>query len=285
MEHLINLQQVENNEDMLKGRIFTEIQLNILKKKLQKKKLNSNEKTYYYKYIKPKLKAMLYFFGINEINISGKEYIIKKRIPKAIEILKRMQKKHKNKKIIISGSFLFNRNYNDIDVFVFTKYNKENYKIGKIDVNFLPESAIDSLFFSSISQISVSNFRFAKKLDFKINIKEVMSLYETLIIFILQKDNYKKELRDLLLRLEYISKKVILNPKQLNEIITNINPRKICEIISQTFINNIVFAYKKDIIKVLKKRIETYKEIPKTYPQNNINLYLTTYSKAIQYAT
>ena len=53
MENLITLDMVNKNESSLE-RIFTSLQLNILKKRLQKKELDANERTYYYKYIKPK---------------------------------------------------------------------------------------------------------------------------------------------------------------------------------------------------------------------------------------
>ena len=72
MENLISIEMIEQNQDSLVGRIFTQLQLNILKKKIQKKALDGNERTYYYKYIKPKLRAMLSLFGIDEININGK---------------------------------------------------------------------------------------------------------------------------------------------------------------------------------------------------------------------
>jgi len=283
MENLLNVEKITENEKLLEKRIFTKLQLEILKKKLQKKELNSNEKTYYYKYIKPKLKAILALFDISDINIMGREHMIESRILEAVKILKKMQKKHKNKKIMISGSFLFSKKYNDIDVFVFTKYKKEDYKTGKIEVNFLPESALGSLLFSSISQMSVSNFKFTRKIDFKIDIKEIMTMYETLIIFALQKDDYKQELRNLLLRLKYTSSQVILNPKQLSIAVKNINPQNICEIISQVFINDIGFLSKQEKF-VLNDRINSYEELEKEYPNSNKELYLKTYRKAIQNA-
>src|SRR3989338_4681496 len=101
MENLISLEMVEESENQLRRRIFTDIQLNTLKKKFKKI--------------------------------------------------------HKNKKIMISGSFLFSKKYNDIDLFIFTVYGKKDYIRGNVHVNFLPETALESLFFSSISQISVSN--------------------------------------------------------------------------------------------------------------------------------
>src|SRR3989339_901835 len=143
MEDLINWEQIQKNDLLLKTHIFTVRQLEVLKKKLQNKKLDSTEKTYYYKFIKPKLKALLSFAAIEEINIVGKESILPERLSQAKIILKQMQKKHRRAKIMISGSFLFNKEYNDIDVFIFSKYKKEDYHWKKVQVSFLPEEAFN----------------------------------------------------------------------------------------------------------------------------------------------
>ncbi|MBI4141096.1 hypothetical protein HY485_04640, partial [Candidatus Woesearchaeota archaeon] len=90
MENLINIETINKNEHLLKGKLFTNIQLTTLKNKLQGKPLNTNQKTYYYKFVKPKIKAMMSFFNINEINIKGGEYIIKERIVKSAAIIKKL---------------------------------------------------------------------------------------------------------------------------------------------------------------------------------------------------
>lgn len=281
MENLITLNMVKENEDKLEGIIFTSLQLNILKKRLQKKQLSSNEKTYYYKYIKPKLKAMLSFFDINEINIKGKEHMIDKRIETAINILNKIKRKHKGKKIMISGSFLFNKNYNDIDVFIFTKYDKEDYNKGGIHVNFLPENAIDSLFFSSLSEVSISNFQYTPKNEFNVELSNILQNYEFLVNSILNREDYQKELRDFLLNTEYISKGVILNTKQLYLLRKRINKIKI---ISSMLINALLLRYNKDKLINLKKNISDYKGLLKQYKSKNLDEYIQTYEKVIELA-
>lgn len=283
MENLINLEIVKRNENLLKGRIFTDLQLNVLKKKLQKKPLDINEKTYYYKYIKPKIKAMFSFFNIDEINIRGKEQILKKRIPKAMKILNHLNKKHKNKKIMISGSYLFNKNYNDIDAFIFTKYDKEDYKKGKTHVNFLPEKSLNSLFFNSLSQISISNFSYISKKEFDINLNKILQLYEFLINYIFNEEGYQKELRTFLLETEYVSKKVILNPEQLYNLRKKIKQQNIIKIISLILINTLVISYKKNKLNSLKRYITDYTKLLKQYKQSkNLNTYIQTYKQVIK---
>src|SRR3989344_1459563 len=282
MENLITLDMGNKNEDILSKRIFTNLQLNILKKRLQKKELDSNEKTYYYKYIKPKLEAMFSFFNISDININGREYILDNRIPKAVNILNKIKRKHKNKKIMSSGSFLFNRDYNDIDVFIFTKYNKEDYKTGKIHVNFIPENAINSLFFSSLSKVSISNFNYTSKNEFNIGLNDFLQNYELLINGILNNEDYQKELRDFLVNAEYVSGEIILNTKQLYKLRKKI---KNIKVISNTLVTVLALGYKKDTLNsTLKKYITDYKKLLKQYNSSNLKEYIQTYEKVINLA-
>jgi len=285
MENYLNLGLIKENESLLEGRIFTAMQLDILKKRLQKKTLNSNEKTYYYKFIKPKIRAMMAFFNINEINVNGKELIKESRLKKAIKIIHKLEQKHKGKKIILSGSFLFNKEYSDIDVFIFSKYNKEEYKKGKIHVTFLPESALESLFFSSLYQISVSNFNYTKKSEFAIELNGILQTYELLINTILNREDYEKNLRDFILQTEYISQNVILNPKQLYDTKEKLY-RKNINILSNTFINSLTLSYTTKILKnKLGAQITDYKKLLTEYKTaKNLPIYIDTYLKVISLA-
>ncbi len=282
MENLITLDMVNKNEKILSRRIFTDLQLKILKKRIQKKKLNINERTYYYKYIKPKLSAMFSFFNINDIKVNGEEYILKNRIPKATSIINNLRRKHKNKRIMVSGSFLFNKNYNDIDIFIFTKYDKEDYKTGKIHVNFIPENAINSLFFSSLSKVSISNFSYTPKNEFSISLRDILQNYELLVNSFLSKEDYQKELRDFLVSIEYISNGVVLNTKQMYELRKKM---KNIKIISNIFITSLILGYKKNILdNTLKRYITDYKKLLKQYNFDNLKEYIQTYEKVINLA-
>ena len=281
----MNLELIEKSEHLLVGRLFTQIQFSILKKKLQHTALNSNEKTYYYKFIKPKIKAMMTFLNINEMNVNGRELIKEGRLKEAIKIIHKLEHKHKHKKILVSGSFLFNETYNDIDVFIFSKYNKEDYKKGKIHVTFLPKSALDSLFFSSLYQISLSNFNNSPKNDFKVNLNDVLQSYELLINAMLNEEDYERTLRDFILKTEYISKGVILNPRQLHDIKEKFSDKKIA-ILSNTFINSLILSYtKRKLNTTLTTQITDYKNLLTEYKTaKNLPIYIDTYSKVIALA-
>lgn len=285
IENLINRDIIKRNESLLVGRIFTQLQISILKKKLGDKSLNNNEKTYYYKFIKPKIRAMMSFFDINGINIKGKEYVIEERIPPALKIVRRIEKKHKNKKIILSGSFLFNKKYTDIDLFIFTKYDKEDYQKGKIHVTFLPESVIDSLFFSSLSQISISNFSYTAKNSLDISLNDILQTYELLINSILNKEDHEKLLRDFILQTEYLSKRVILNPRQLYAIKETLLKKDVA-ILSNILINALILSNTKNIKNKLREQIGDYRKLSKDYMNaKNLEVYIETYNKVIELAS
>lgn len=279
MENCLNPEDIEQSKSQLVGTIFTQIQYNILKKKLKKLALTNNEKTYYYKFIKPKVKAMMAFFGISKINIAGQEHFESTRAKDAIDIIKKLAKK---KKIMISGSYLFNKNYRDIDIFIFSKYSKEDYRKGKLHISFLPESAQDSLFFASLSKISVSNFVYQKKITINLTLNDYLSTYEQLINSKLNNEEIDKLLRDFLLQSEYISKNVILNPKQLFLLKQKI-ARKNSDFFSDILINTLALAYDTSTIKKkLEKLILDYKELQKDYTKSdNLRIYVDAYSKVL----
>ena len=197
-----------------------------------------------------------------------------------------MARKHKNQKIMISGSFLFSKRYNDIDIFVFSKYNKEDYRKGKVHINFLPESALDSLFFSSLSQISISNFKPTPKNEFNIKLTDVLQNYEILIEFALKNKEFMQELRTFLLEAEYISKGVILNTKQLHGLRKKINNKNTVKLISDTMVNSILYGYDNHKIKnILTSHMEECSSLVKQYPNaKNLEIYIKTYKGAMQAA-
>jgi hypothetical protein len=261
------------------------MQISILKKKLRNIDLTRNEKTYYYKYIKPKILAMRKLLGLDNIIICGKEHIINERINKAVDIMHKIEHKHKNKKIMITGSFLFNKEYNDIDVFIFTKYTKQDYVKGKLHINYFPESTINALFFASISKISISNFQYENKENFDINIDNVLRSYENIIYMLETKQINIQDIRTFLITTEYYSKKVVLNPKQLSLYTKSIFERKIYEKITQKLINDLMILYDVALKKKLEYEIKQMKELLKKYNNaENFRKCITVYQKVIKLA-
>jgi hypothetical protein len=287
MENLITLSQLERSEQQLTGRLFTALQLNTLKKRLQHKTLTSNEKTYYYRFIKPKLQAALSLAGVDHQHICGKEQMIAGRLEKAAVILRQLERRHKGKRILISGSYLFNRKYNDIDAFIFTKYVKEDYQKGKLHVSFLPESAHLTPFFASVTQISVANFPYGPQSRFAVKIDDLLHSYELLINHLINNEDIKRELRDFLLQTWLFSTGAVLSPSQLYTLTETLIHRKSCNIISEILISSLTIRYSKDELKcALKKSLENYARLKQEYKSSeNIDIYLNTYQKVIELAS
>ncbi len=284
LENYLNIENLNRAKPNLVPHVFSQNYFNIIKLKLEDKKLSVNQRYYYNHFIKKKIEGIFELLDVNE-EVHGKEFILKNRLSKANKLLKKYSRKHKNMKILISGSFLYNERYNDVDVFVISKYDKEDYREGKVHVNYLPANIEKTLFFKSISAISVSNFKSKQKIEEKIDLKDLLSLYELVVLLILQKDDYLSELRNLILDAEYVSNHVVLNSMQLkritNKIIKSKDPIKI---INKYLISKIISSYsaaslKKTIKKFIKKNKvpEKGKKVPK-----NWKIYNTTYQEVLE---
>ena len=283
MDNLLSLEMVQHAEGQLQGRIFTARQLQVLKDKLQRKELTSTEKTYYYKFIKPKVQAILKLCNISPVAILGREFLLPERIESAIKILHNMEQKHKNQKILLSGSFLFQPTYNDIDIFIFSRYHKEDYRWKNIHVTFLPESALNSLFFSSLAQISISNFVPSITREFHLQLTEFLTTYELLVNEILHKEDFQKTLRTLILQGEYLSRGTILNPRQLYELGKKFTGNLI--FLSRYLINSLLWSYSPPELKRLQQEIKEYEKLQQEYQHSlNLPIYIETYKEVLELA-
>ena len=113
-------------------------------------------------------------------------------------------------------------------------------------------------------------------------LNNILQSYEFLINSILNKENYQKELRDFLLNIEYISKGIILNTRQLYNLRKKVKSTKI---VSNIFINAVILGYKKSILgNNLKKYIIDYKRLLKQYKSKNLDEYIQTYEKVMELA-
>jgi len=287
LENYIKLENLETAKNYLIPYIFTENYYNILKASLKGKKLSSNQRYYYNHFIKKKLKGIIELMEIDTM-VNGREFIRRDRLNKAITLLKKYSRKHKNMKMFISGSFLYNQKYNDIDIFVISKYEKEDYMQGKIHINYLPADVEKKLFFHSIHTISVSNFNPKEKIEEDFNISDILHLYEVVILLIFQKDNYLQELRDLIVRLEYVSNRVILNSMQLKIITDKITKSKnSIQVINKYLIAKIINAYNTAVLRRTLSRFIEKNSSPEKGQKihENWKIYNQTYKEAIEVVT
>lgn len=277
---LVDLERVRPG---LEGTLFTTRQLDVLAKRLKREKLTLTEKTYYYKFIRPKLQAAFALCHKDEIFLQGKEQIIPERRERALQIIRQFSRKHRNKKMLLTGSFLYSETYNDIDLFIFSKYKKEDYRWKNIHVTFLHEQMLSSLFAASLMQISVGNFLPISQSEFCVSMEDVLKSYELLVQEIVAREPYDKTLRTFLLQLEFRSKRTILNSPQLHQLRQKF--MKCPELIFRYAADSMALAFSKEELPKLRQQVSSYRQLQKVYRfSRNIPIYLKTYQEVIQLA-
>jgi len=171
------------NKQLFIPLIFTEKQFNIIKKYKENKKLSNSEKKALYTSITKKMKALetIKIEKDNEFYINSASKIIPKRLEEAKKLIEKYSRKYN--KVFISGSFLFSKKYNDIDIFIVRerKY-AEKWEDNK-HIIFLTEKRLENSVFQSAALISVSNFIIPNKINKKtIKLGEFMSSYHEAVI-------------------------------------------------------------------------------------------------------
>jgi hypothetical protein len=159
------------------------------------------------------------------------ERLLDERIKEVEALLNQIPAKH----CFITGSFLFKKEYNDIDIFVITrkkldvKFTNNKAKLTTIDFNDLY-----SLFYHSISKSCISKNILPTR-PLKVTLSDYWSVINEAIPTILnRKDKFHKDIRFLVLYTEYFKTGNILDSFQLNQFIANIkNHKKILEYVKK----------------------------------------------------
>ncbi len=254
--------------------IFTEHQFGLIRKRLSGGKLTDSEKNEFSRSVSRKMKAIYQLTGKESKNIfiQGKEHILPGRLSQAERILARFSRKFKNRQVIISGSFLYSKKYNDIDIFILSKYEKEDYKSGPYHINYLGEDSRSSLFFHSLARLSVSNKKIeALPIDEKGLIDKLISVFQELYDDIDKKrSGVKSTLREFLLLASYLSNQALPDSRQLGievkKVLSLKNPN---EIIKNIFINAAALHPEtKSVSRAIRQMLSSYDELMKEYPSH-----------------
>jgi len=283
-ENYLTIENLDRAKPYLVPYIFSQNYFNILKARLGNKKLDINERYYYNHSIKKKIQGMMELFDIGQ-EVNGKEFIRKDRLKKAISLLKKYSRKHKSMKMLVTGSFLYNEMYNDIDVFIISKYDKEDYTEGKVHVNYLPADIENKLFFHSISAISVANFKSCKRIEEEIKIEDLLHYYEVVVLLIIQQNNYLPELRNMVTKAEYASNRTVLNSMQLKTITDRIlRSRNPIKIICKYIIAKIISSYRSTTVERKLNDFIEKNSIPEKGQKlfENWKIYNQTYKEALE---
>jgi len=254
--------------------IFTEKQFNLIIKRFSGKKLSQGERNNFSRYVSKKMKAIYKIAkkDIKKMFVYGNEHILKERKELALKYLKKYSRKFKNKHVLITGSFLYKKEYKDIDIFVIAKYEKDDYKEKKFHINYFDEELYSSLFFRSISKLCISNKKIGEhKLNEEVNINTLISLYQEILNDLKTRRIADKIiLRDFIIQSYYLRNSIIIDSYNLNlEVSRILNLKSIKETIKSILIDAIIIGVeKKESIKAMKKTISSYEELMKEYRQH-----------------
>ena len=257
--------------------LFTKHQFDLINKKFSNRRMNDSEKNEFSRVISKKMEAINKVFKKEDAFVYGKEKIKQDRLKQAYKYLNKFSRKFRNKHIIITGSFLYSQNYNDIDIFVISKYEKEDYNIGRFHINYFTEDIYNSLFFRSINKLCISNKEMNQyPLKEKVNIDTLISIYQELFND-LDKNfkGVKSTLREFLLQASFISNSLILDSLDLKHEVDNIlKLKKPKEIIKNIFINTVLTGVnRKKALNAMENMIYSYDELIKEYKQHK-NYYI-----------
>ena len=273
------INEIVENKDLFK-QIFTKKQLIIINKKNESIKLTNSENKQWYSSIKPKLFAINSIKKNNQIFINCKN-IISERIDKAIEILEKIKNEGFN-----SGSFLYSKNYNDIDVFIISKRKKEEIKIEGIHYNFITKKRLKDPIIQSSIRSSISNFLIPKEYELqKLSIFDYMNLFQETSLMIMKEKDDKKDVRDMMFHYLNIKNKDIISGEFLHQkisIFMEFSKEKKLEKLKE-MIKYLLKNYRKNYLrkelysynKILKEDINNFKK------NNHLKYYLETYKEVL----
>lgn len=269
--------KILNNKELFVPIIFTEKQFKVIEKVNNKIKLSNAEKKAFYTSINKKMKALESFEKKdNEYYIQGSNEIISERLSLAKNIID----EYSGEKVFVSGSFLYSKKYNDIDIFIITKRGYKESVDGDRHIIYLSEKKLLSSVFQSASLISVSNFQIQNTIKIKnLKLNELMSIYHESIIENIQKADKKEATRNLVFNYYLICENKLLNGKELKNIVDktknvdiNIWMKKISE---KLFSKSYLYVAIHEYIKTLDESIKNIT------PNNHLLTYKETYEELI----
>jgi hypothetical protein len=148
--------------------------------------------------------------------------IINKRASEIDSILKQIKAKH----CFITGSFIHQEKYKDIDLFVVSRRKYIQTQNPKINLTILDFNDLHSLFYHSISKSCISKNILPSK-PLKVTLSDYWRVINEAVPTLLnQKSKYHKDVRFLILYTEYFKTGEILDTFQLNKKINSFKSYK-----------------------------------------------------------
>ncbi|MBW2975304.1 hypothetical protein KY366_06305 [Candidatus Woesearchaeota archaeon] len=272
LDYSIDLEHFKEIKEDLVPVLFTPHQFDLISKRFSNRKMSASENNEFSRAISKKMKAINKILKKEEAFVYGEEHIKKDRLRQALRYLNQFSRKFRDKHVIITGSFLYSQNYNDIDIFVISRYEKEDYTLDKFHINYFTEDVYSSLFFRSIRKLCISNkemlqYPFKEKVD----IDTFISLYQELFNDL--DKNFKgtgSTLREFLLQSSFISNNPIPHSLDLkNEVDAILKVKNPKEIVKNIFVNTVLMGIeKKKALNAMRGMLSSYKGLIKEYKQH-----------------
>jgi hypothetical protein len=269
------LNRIIEQRNLLVPSLFTDTQINVIQKYLHHDHLNGTEKAYFYSAIKRKLDALNALQ--EEFYIHG-EGMIPERVEQAKEILQKL----KPKKAFISGSFLYKKDYEDVDIYVISRKRKSYHKDNQHFIFISEKMLRDPIFYSSW-EYSVANFHREMRPDIKrADFNEILFIYQWVINQILDNED-QKEIRDLLFQYYLQIKKEIPHSYSLYQKVEEIKSLPVPERINR--INQLtkeilLGSYSKRYLYLKSARF--LKELKKDLTELKVHDNITIYCKMLK---
>mgnify|MGYP001249421765 FL=1 len=262
------------NKEKFVPYLFTDKQIKVISKHINNKSMTNTEKVYLYSSIKRKIDALsllkeeFYFYGAN---------MIQERLKKTKEILKEIKNK-----AFISGSFLFSKNYKDIDLYIISNRRKQYHK-GKIHFIYITKEDLKKPIFQSAAKYCVSNFEviMGKSIKKRMKFNDLIVNYETTIVELLDKED-EKTIREVLFEYYIQLKNTILSSYEIyTKTINIINNSKSINIlnnmIKELLLKNYSKRYIYDELSSFVKRLDG--DIKEFKANENLKIYRTLFNE------
>ena len=261
--------------------IFTEKQFDVLNRYSSGVKLSNADRKALYTSIHKKMEALVMIYREQkkgEYYVYGSPEILPSRLEEAKKLIDRYSVKYG--KVFVSGSFLFSKEYRDIDIFVIREKGYKEVVENNAHMIFLAEKRLSNPVFRSISLISVSNFMIPRKIIKKRpSLPELMSTYHESIIETMRNEKKPEAVRNLIFYHNLFCKDRLINPKELKENSEKIRISEINLLIKDLckalFSKSYLYVEIHEYIKTLRESINSIK------PNGHLIRFKNTYEELI----
>lgn len=264
--------------------LFTRRQVQLIEKYLRRQPLTPTEKTYFYSKIKQKIAAL---------SSLKEEYYVQgsNMIPQRVEQAKKILKELSYENAFISGSFLYKKEYNDIDIYVISTKRKQYHQPSNEDdikekhFIFITPNDLKKPIFNSVAKYSIANFPLVTPLPLikRPTYNDLVVTYEMAINEILENED-QKTVRELLFYSELLIHNNLLDAYSLSCKFEEVKKMPISKKIE--LINDLVkelFLKKYSLQYIYQALLKFIKDLEKTrieYPlHDNLPIYIKLFGE------